>query len=67
MKALRWKNKDKGKKGETKQTETNTKATIKPRKKGKVKMMMNDWKGENVSVHLQFEEWQFSAKILQRC
>ena len=30
-------------------------------------MMMKNWKGENVSVHLPFEEWQFSAKILQRC
>ena len=43
MKALRWKNKDKGKKGETKQTETNTKATIKPRKKDKVKINYPFW------------------------
>ena len=40
----------------------------KAKKKDKVKMMMKkNWKGENVSVHLPFEEWQFSAKILQCC
>ena len=43
------------------------KGNDKAKKKDKVKMMMKNWKGENVSVHLQFEEWQFSAKILQRC
>ena len=68
MRALLWKKtKTKAKKDRDKRDRDEFKGNEKAKKKDKVKMMMKNWKGENVSVHLQFEEWQFSAKILQRC